>query len=287
MKRLLLMVGLVVATPLAAQEDSLLTAAVQLATEGQGDSARSLIQQRLARLSSADTLYPQALFAAGVVATEVNEALNYFRRVSIEYSRSSWADQALLRLAQLAFAAGDAQGTLRSSQRILTDYPLSEVRAAANFWAGRAYLELGNAEEGCRLLGEAEREANVVPDTPDTTVTADVELAHRAAYHLQRCTSIFAAMDSAAVDTAEAAPGQPVEGPVVYSVQVAAVGTATAADQAMRSLHAAGYDPHVVRDTDGLFKVRVGRYAARQQAQQLAQDIRRKLGGSPFVVEER
>ena len=38
MKRLLLMVGLVVATPLAAQEDSLLTAAVQLATEGQGDS---------------------------------------------------------------------------------------------------------------------------------------------------------------------------------------------------------------------------------------------------------
>jgi hypothetical protein len=55
----------------------------------------------------------------------------------------------------------------------------------------------------------------------------------------------------------------------------------------MRSLHAAGYEPHVVRDTDGLFKVRVGRYATREQAQQLAQDIRRELGGGPFVVEER
>jgi tetratricopeptide (TPR) repeat protein len=287
MKRLLLMVGLVFATPLAAQEDPLLAAAVQLATEGQGDSARGLVQQRLAEISPSDPLYPQALYAAGVVATDVNEALNYFRRVSIEYSRSSWADQALLRLAQLAFAAGDAQGALRSSQRILTDYPLSEVRAEANFWAGRANLELGNAEEGCRLLVEAEREANIVPETQDTTVTADVELAYRAAYHLQRCTSVFAGADSAAADTGQAAPGRPTGGPVVYSVQVAAVGTATAADQAMRSLHAAGYDPHVVRDTDGLFKVRVGRYAARQQAQQLAQDIRGKLGGSPFVVEER
>ena len=284
MKRLLLIVGLVFATPVAAQEDPLLAAAVQLATEGQGDSARVLVQQRLAALSPSDPLYPQALYAAGVVATNVNEALNYFRRVSIEYSRSSWADQALLRLAQLAFAAGDAQGALRSSQRILTDYPLSEIRPEANFWAGRANLELGNADEGCRLLAEAEREANIVPDTPDTTVTADVELAYRAAYHLQRCTTVFAAADSAAADTTQAAPAQ---GPVFYSVQVAAVGTATAADQAMRSLHAAGYDPHVVRDTDGLFKVRVGRYAARQQAQQLAQDIRGKLGGSPFVVEER
>lgn len=287
MKRLLLMVGLILTQPLAAQEDPLLSAAVQLATEGYADSARTLVQQRISALAPSDPRYPEALFAAGVVATDINEALNYFRRVSIEYSRSAWADHALLRLAQLAFAAGDAQGTLRSSQRILTDYPLSEVRADANFWAGRAYLELGNAVEGCRLLTEAERQANVVPETPDTTVTADLELAHRAAYHLQRCTTVFAAMDSAAADTVDAPPAQPVEGPLVYSVQVAAVGTATAADQAMRSLNAAGYDPHVIRDTDGLFKVRVGRYAARQEAQQLAQDIRRKLGGSPFVVEGR
>lgn len=283
MKRLLFFVGFVLASPLAAQEDPLLSTAVQLATEGYSDSARTLVQQRLSALSPSDPLYPQALYAAGVVATDVNEALNYFRRVSIEYSRSSWADRALLRLAQLAFAAGDAQGALRSSQRILTDYPLSEVHAEANFWAGRAYLELGNAEEGCRLLSEAEREANVVPDTPDTTVTADIELAHRAGYHLQRCASVFAGSDSAAADSA-VSPPQP-EGPVIYSVQVAAVGTATAADQVMRSLNVAGYDPYVMRDTDGLFKVRVGRYAARQEAQQLAQDIRRKLGGSPFVVE--
>jgi tetratricopeptide (TPR) repeat protein len=270
-----------------AQEDSLLAVAVQLTTEGYGDSARAIVQRRLAGLSSTDPLYPQALFAAGVVAADVDEALNYFRRVSIEYSRSSWADQSLLRLAQLAFAAGDIQGALRSSQRVLTDYPFSDLRPEAHFWAGRAYLELGNAEEGCQLLREAERGANVVPDTPDTTVTADVELAHRAAYHLQRCRSVLAGGDSSVADTGGGAPQQPTEGPVVYSVQVAAVGTATAADQAMRSLHAAGYEPHVVRDTDGLFKVRVGRYATREQAQQLAQDIRRELGGGPFVVEER
>lgn len=283
MKRLLLTGLLLVASPLAAQEDSLLRVAVQLATEGQGDSARVLVQRRLAALSPSDTLYPQALYAAGVVARDVSEAQTYFRRVGIEYSRSSWADRALLRLAQLAFAGGDAQGTLRSSQRVLADYPLSPVRAEASFWAGRAMLELGNPVEGCQLLREAEVQATQVADS---SVSPDIELAHRAAYHLQRCTSVFAALDSAAADSGAPAV-QHAAGPAVFSVQVAAVQSAAAADDVMRSLHAAGFDPHVVRDTDGLFKVRVGRYPTRDAAQRLVQDLRNRMGGSPFVVEER
>ena len=35
-----------------------------------------------------------------------------------------------------------------------------------------------------------------------------------------------------------------------------------------------------------LFKVRVGRYADRTQAQRVATELKSKLGGSPFVVEE-
>jgi hypothetical protein len=42
----------------------------------------------------------------------------------------------------------------------------------------------------------------------------------------------------------------------------------------------------VVRDTSGLFKVRVGRYATREEALLTQQRLRTRLGGQPFVVEE-
>jgi tetratricopeptide (TPR) repeat protein len=260
--------------PLWAQQDSVLRAAVQMETEGRGDSARAIVRARLAALGPTDSLYPEVLFTAGVVAGNADTASTYFRRVSIEFARSDWAAPSLLRLAQLAFAADDYQAALRSAQRVLTDYPLSNVRAEASFWAGRASLELGYATDGCRLLQAAQDSAG-----------DNIELAHRAAYHLQRCATVRpAATDSAASDPASAVT--PTAGPVVYAVQIAAVQSAAAADELMRSLYAAGYQPQVIRDTDGLFKVRVGRYTTKQDAQRLAAEIKRKLGGTPFVVEQ-
>jgi hypothetical protein len=261
-----------VARPIAAQDDSLLTAAVQLATEGQGDSARAMVQRRLAALSPSDSLYPQVLYVSGVVAREAGTAMTSFRRVSIEFPGSAWADRALLRLSQLSYASGDMAAALRAAQQVLSDYPLSTIRAEAAFWSGRAQLELGNAAEGCRLLTDAQQGA-----------VDDVELANRVQYHLQRCEAVLAGTDpSRAQPQAPARPAQR----VIYSVQVAAVGTAVAADELMRALRADGYDPHVVRAEDGLFRVRVGRFPIRDEAQRIANDLKRRRGGSPFVVEE-
>jgi hypothetical protein len=275
MKRVLFSILLLSATPLAAQQDSTLAVVVQLATEGRSDSARALVRQRLAQLTPGDSIYPGALFVAGVIASDRDSALTYFRRVSIEFPRSPWADSAYLRLAQLAFAAGDADATVRASERILTDYPLSALRPEASLWAGRAHLELGSAAEGCQLLLQARDAAGV-----------DIELANRAAYHIQRCAAVLATPDSTGADTVQPVRPPPT-GPPVFSVQVAAVQTPAAADQVMRSLVDAGYEPHVVRDADGLFKVRVGRYADRGAAQRMVTTLRRDIGGSPFVVEQR
>ncbi|MGD2134631.1 MAG: SPOR domain-containing protein [Gemmatimonadales bacterium] len=277
MRRSLAVTGLALLTivPAAtAQQETFYQAVVQLVTEGQRDSAKALVRQRLASLAPRDSAYAEALFAAGVVAGDADSSVFYFRRVSIEHGRSGWADRALLRLAQTAFASRDAASALRSAERILTDYPLSELRAEAAYWAAQAQFELGQLAEGCRLLEQATREAG-----------SDVELANRVRFHQQRCAAVAPERDSTAADSA--AVEQPATGPVVYTVQVAAVRNAAAADELMQSLHAAGYASHVVRDTDGLFKVRVGRYAARRDAERLASDLRQRLGGSPFVVEER
>ena len=65
------------------------------------------------------------------------------------------------------------------------------------------------------------------------------------------------------------------------------VSTAAAADQAMRELRAEGYNARVFRDEDGLLKVRVGRFRRRQDADALLSELRNRVGGRPFVVEER
>jgi hypothetical protein len=252
--------------PLQAQQDSLMKEAVRIATEGRADSALQIVQGALQRTPPRDPLYPEILYTGGVVSVDVDAATSYFRRVSIEYSSSPWAGQSLLRLAQLAYAASDTAGTTRSAERILNDYPSSDIRGEAAFLLARTHLDARRQEEGCRYLRMAEQASG-----------EDVELQNRISFYIQRCETV-AAPDEQPPDT---------PAPVVsYSVQVAAVESAAAADELMRGLQREGYDAQVVRE-DGLLKVRVGRYQRRADAQEMAAELRGRVGGRPFVVENR
>lgn len=247
--------------------DTVLNAAVRLATEGQGDSARALVRGRLAALSPTDSAYPAALYAGGLVAGNAEGALTYFRRVSIEYTQSPWAAPALVRLAQYAYAGGDFATAVTSAERVLRDYPVTSSRAAAAFWAGRAHLELNELAPACARMQQAEAEAG-----------PDVEIANQARFYLQRC----AVAPPPSVDTAAAAASRATQ----YSVQVGAVRSAAAANDLMRRLTQYGFQTRVVRDPDGLLKIRVGPYKTRAEAQRASGRLKTRLGGSPFVVEE-
>jgi cell division septation protein DedD len=69
-------------------------------------------------------------------------------------------------------------------------------------------------------------------------------------------------------------------------VQVFAGKSAPQVDEMLTRLKAMRYDAHVVRDSTGLFKVRVGRYATRDEAQRALARFKVRLGGQPFVVAE-
>jgi cell division septation protein DedD len=73
----------------------------------------------------------------------------------------------------------------------------------------------------------------------------------------------------------------------MYTVQIAALQSASAADELMRLLHAAGYPEVRVVQEGGFLKVRVGRFARRGDAAALVPELARKFGGTPFVAEER
>ncbi|PYP38770.1 MAG: hypothetical protein DMD34_04340 [Gemmatimonadetes bacterium] len=72
----------------------------------------------------------------------------------------------------------------------------------------------------------------------------------------------------------------------MFAVQVLAVRSAAQVDEMLTRLKVMGFDGRVVRDTSGLFKIRVGRYATRDEATQTQRRLKTKLGGQPFVVEE-
>src|SRR5207245_11640513 len=83
----------------------------------------------------------------------------------------------------------------------------------------------------------------------------------------------------------QSTPATPTAGGVC-SVQVLAVKGAAQVDDLLTRLKVMGCDARVVRDTSGLFKVRVGHYATHDEAAQVQRRLKTRLGGQPFVVEE-
>jgi cell division septation protein DedD len=74
--------------------------------------------------------------------------------------------------------------------------------------------------------------------------------------------------------------------PRAYAVQVLAVKSAAQVDDMLTRLKVMGFEARVVRDSTGFFKVRVGRYLTREEAQRAQARLKKKVGGQPFVVDE-
>ncbi len=255
---------------LCAQTDARLVDALKLAQNGQVDSGRATIRRLLNTLSPSDSVYPQALLAAAKIAPDAATVATNLNRIVLEYGASPWADDALLLLTQLYFAQRDAAQTIQSAERLRRDYPDSPLRYRADFPAARAYFELKNEARGCELIQEALTGANAA---------GEVEFTNQVGFYASRCTG---ATTPPPPPTDSAAPA----GPKTYAVQVLAVKSAVQVDDMLTRLKVMGFDARVVRDTSGFFKVRVGRYGTREEAQQTQQRLRTRLGGQPFVVEE-
>lgn len=279
--------------PCAAQHDPRLVAAVRQAQEGQGDSARAAVKRILDATPVADPLYAEALYTSGVVAASTADRERQFQRLVVEHNGSPWADDALLQLAQLNFARGDIAGVIRNAERLASDYPESEVLPETAKWAARAYFRQQNTEAGCRWLATGLARAD----------TLDVELRNDLDFLNGRC---VAAGDTAAgrqggpaardtskprpVDsTSSPAPAtnppaaRPPDRPTAFTVQVASSSTQANADALIARLTKDGFRGGYTVTDGAAIKVRVGRFAARADADALAGRMRAKYP-SVFVV---
>jgi hypothetical protein len=280
---LVILLSIIPAFHLSAQTDARLVEALRLAQSGQVDSGRAMIRRMLATLPAADSVYPQTLLAAAKIAPDASTVANHLNRIVLEYGFSPWADDALLLLTQLYFAQRDAPQTIQAAERLNRDYPDSPLRARAGFSAARAYFEMKNEARGCALIHQA------LSGSGD-----DVEFRNQVSFYAARCSAPVAATPPPATPLAPP-PGTPVDtsrpavpaGARLFAVQVLAVKSAAQVDDMLTRLKVMGFeDARVVRDTSGLFKVRVGRFATREEAQRVQRRLRTRVGGQPFVVEE-
>ena len=273
-------------TPAETQQDARLVEAVRLAREGRPDSARTLTARLLATVPATDPLFPELLYTIALVASNEADRRLYLRRVAVEYGTSAWADNALLQLAQLDFAAGDPEGALRSVERILADFPGSEVSAEAAFWGARAAFDRNDPRRACAWVATGIASAGV-----------DVELRNRLEFLNLRCREPVA--DSATPPPVLPPPPPPPPAPApapppaarppagpVWLVQVAALTDPTALDRTVAALRQMGYEPSVVPGPGALRKVRAGRFSSRALAQAEVARLRARFGGQPFVVSD-
>lgn len=250
-----------------AQFDPRLQAAIDLAQSGRADSARAVVSRLLATLSPQDSVYPEALYIqGGMLAPDASSAATSLQRVIVEYGTSPWADDALLRLSQLNEAQNDPAAAIQQVERLRRDYPESPLRARAEFVAARAAFDLHDTARACGYISDAQAGSG-----------DDVELRNQIAFYAARCPTAAAPP----TDTATPAPG-----PTRYAVQVLAGKSVPEVDALLSRLKSLGYDARVVRDTSGYLKVRVGRYASRDQAQRIRAQLKARLGGQPFIVAE-
>jgi len=304
------MATLLAATPLRAQSDPRLIEAVRTAQEGQSDSARAAVQRLLAATPPTDTLYPQILYTGAMVAGEAAEMRRSLQRVVVEHGASSWADDALLRLAQMDYATRAFQAAARNLEKLRGDYPLTPLLPQAAYWAARTYFDLDNPTLACRWLADGMARAQ-----------ENLELQNQLGYLYQRCdmrtagggapgqrdsgadttsgqrdsgqaapTQRAPADTSRAVDTApgrepDSLARRPAAPLPRFRVQISAVATPGAADDVAAKAEGLGYSAVIVRER-GLYKVRAGAFATRQEAQAAAQKLKAQLGGSPFVIAE-
>jgi cell division septation protein DedD len=254
---------------------------VRLAQDGLSDSARAVVGRILGSLEPGDSLYAEALYTMGfLAATEADRRL-HLRRVVVDYAQSDWADDALLQLAQLDYAVGNTEATVRQIEVLLRDYPATPVAGIAAFWGARAAGDRRDAATACRMA-----------DAGLLAAGSDVELRNQLEFQKQRCQGL-ASMAAESARSPAAAPRRPAEEPPGrtptraarsgYFVQVSAVRTQAAANTEIARVKRAGYTAIVVRES-GLLKVRVGAFRTRGEADAAASEIRIRIGARPFVV---
>lgn len=265
-----------VATPVTAPDTAAALAAFRraqrLVNDGNGAPGRAIVDSLVEVADPGSAAEAQALFWRATLAPTWALAQRDYLRVMLEHERSPLAAASMFRLAQGELAGGDRAAAQRYFERLTREAPDSPIRAEASLWHGRMLIERGTKGPGCGVLREGRRRVTA----------AQVELVNQYDYLLQGCPAETTASASSATPTAPAtsAPSATTR----WSVQLAAYQTRGEAEAMVRRLRGRGYTELRIDGDGAPFRVRLGRYATRDEAQRALAAYRRKEKADGFIT---
>jgi cell division septation protein DedD len=219
-------------------------------------------------LQYADVLYWRAFTSANAADAERD-----YLRVTVEYPLTRRAADALLNLALLEYARNNRTAARRHFDQLLREHSSDPAVAKASYWSARISLEDGDVTHGCAALATARRAAS----------SEDVELLNQIEYQQSRCaaetTDSVTRADtshSAPAESAGTAPPRKQE----FSIQIASYTKRTDATALAGQLKGQGLPSRVV-GSNAPFRVRIGRYATKEEAMHNLASLKR---GNPRAI---
>ena len=276
MKRLAMALLAVLAATLDAQQlppaaDSAIARATRLAA-GKDTSGARLLLDSLAAGGESPVVRAEATYQLSHLASSSADREAVLTGLVVDYPFSPRIPAALLGLGMLELARNDRDRALQHLGRYLSSStPPDSGRVSASLALGRLLLERGDLPRGCAalLVGRSE-----LPETA-------LELRTQFDFSIGRCQGVDTTTKldpKPAVDTARAP-----QRTGAFTVQVAAYDTKSAADRLATRLRGQGLEARVV-GTSKPFRVRVGRYATRAEAEQASRRVDSVAKSSSIVV---
>ncbi len=248
--------------------DSVFRRAQQLVADGNGPAGRVIVDSVLAFTPENTPAYADALYWRATFAETRDRARFDYLRVANEYATAARAEDALLRLAQMANDAGDRVSAKKYLDRMTVEHADGRLRVQGAYWTGRVLLADGATLPGCSALTQAKA----------TVSSSDVELTNQINYYLQSCMRATQQAEAARsdsvvhADSAARADSVARATPSAWSVQVAAYSMRADADHLAEKLKSRGYTARVTSDKP--YRVRIGHFSSRAKAAAVAGRLR-------------
>jgi hypothetical protein len=214
----------------------------------------------------------EAAFEAARTAPTAAGREGMFSDFVLAFPFSPRVPTALYELGNLELARNDRDRAATHLARYLAiSTPADSLRVPAALTLGRLLIERGDLPRGCAalMIGRAE-----VPESAIETRT-------QFDFSIRRCQGVDTTTRPAPVTKADTAPAPRRTG--AFTVQVAAYDTKKAAERLAANLTGHGLDARVV-GTSKPFRVRVGRYATRAEAEEASREVDRVAKSKSIVV---
>jgi hypothetical protein len=259
------------AQQLPAAADSAIAHALRMASEKDSAGARRALDS-LANSGESALVRGEATYQLSILAPSSADRERVLGGLVLDFPFSPRVPTALRELGMLELARNDRdRAALHLTRYLSTSIAPDSGRITAALELGRLLMDRGELPRACAalLVGQSE-----LPE-------GAIELRNQFLFSVARCQGVDTTAKAAPKPAPDTVPAQRRTG--AFTVQVAAYDTKRAADKLATTLKGQGLDARVV-GKEKPFRVRVGRYATRAEAEDASRRVDRVAKSQSIVV---